>query len=169
MRRKERPVRPDDPIGIWLAIFGCSIFLIVGLVMIWGGFHAHLHRSDFLAHAVTARGIVLRLHADHIKKGTTTYSPVVRFLPSGAAAAIEFTSRTGDSDPKYHPGQIVPVLYRPERPSEADVADSAQSPALEFVLWGMGFLFTLAGAGTLAMTGGASFLRSLPQRLRKRG
>jgi len=73
------------------------------------------------------------------------FFPQVRFRPGVDASPVDFMSRTGRGVRGYRVGQPVRVLYRPDKPEEAEI----RSPA---TLWLYPVAFGLLGGLLIAGT-----------------
>jgi hypothetical protein len=128
------------------------LLLVIGLGMLVGGGFVAKQRSDFLAAARSATGEVVDLRrrtSTSDGKRTTTYYPIVRYLPPGRDAPVEFQHDTGSSPPAYSRGETVTVLYSPGDPGDAIIDGGIMNwfaPGLMIVLGGA---FTVFGGLTL--------------------
>jgi hypothetical protein len=133
------------------------IFVVVGVLLLVGGFFSYKHARRFIANSTVADGevidLVLRRKSNSDSPGTNrgTYHPVIRF-ETESREAIEFVSNTGSSPPSHRKGDIVTVRYDPKDPYTARV-DSFVSlwlPAL--IPSSLGLLFLTAGGIMIGIT-----------------
>lgn len=98
----------------------------VGLFFIGGGalgvliaVFLYFRARRFVREAVSTEGTVVGLIERSGEDGTT-FSPVVQFTTQAGQPA-SFTERVGRNPPKYQPGDVVKVKYRPEEPEKARI------------------------------------------------
>jgi hypothetical protein len=91
--------------------------------------------------------------AERRDRDALSFHPTVRFRTL-AGIAITFESQLGSERPRLSVGSEVPVRYRVDRPSEAEIASL-------LTLWGLPVLASLAGLAFLAIGAGA-FLGWIP-------
>ncbi len=128
------------------------LFLLIGIVLlVKAASHGNRTRA-FLAGARESTGEVIALEevppqqpgADQLE----TYRPVVVFTAEGGRQ-VRFESMASSNPPRYSVGDKVPVIYDPERPSEARIHsfhDLWFAPAL---FGGLGLVFAVLGAALL--------------------
>ncbi|MDR3386501.1 MAG: DUF3592 domain-containing protein [Rudaea sp.] len=130
-----------------LWIFG-AIFFVVGMGMLTGGISLWRSHSDFMAHALSAEGVVTDQAYRRSTKGGGTYSPVVEFnTPDGKI--VHMTGATGSGTPSYVRGERVRVLYDGANPEHAQIDSFMESWFGILILGGMGLVFALVGGGIL--------------------
>jgi hypothetical protein len=137
-----------------LSRIGPRIFLAIGLVLLGGAGFAAWSEIQFLAVAVETDGRVEELRAstsrDSNRQVSTTYAAVFTFaLPDGRV--VRAVSRTSSDPPCCEVGEVVRVLYDPERPERAQVADFLSSWLVTLILGTLGVAFTGAGIGAPAL------------------
>lgn len=133
----------------WLA---GSIFFVVGLGMLTGGFFAWRNHEEFRAHALKTEGVVIdfvRHVSDDSKRGkSVTYAPLVKFTDQNEHV-IQFSSSVSSGSPGYSRGDRVAVLYDPTTPEKAQIDSFMENWFVTLILGGMGVIFTLLGATLL--------------------
>jgi hypothetical protein len=125
-------------------LFG--IFFVIGLGLLGGAGYLVLDTRNDIARAETADGIVIDLVGERDSDGDTIYYPHVRYV-TRSGEAVEFTTAVGSSPPGFDVGERVSVLYDPAAPEEARIDTFFQLRFGALILGGIGFVFTLIGAG----------------------
>jgi hypothetical protein len=123
-----------------------SVFLVVGLGMLYGGFSFWRSNAAFAAHASSADGTVTDLAYSSSSKGKGTYRPVVEFTaPNGSK--VHITGSGGSNPPAYARGDKVRVLFDPANPEQAKIDSFMEQSFGPLILGGMGAIFGLVGGG----------------------
>jgi hypothetical protein len=112
-----------------------TLFTVIGVVN-------GLNTRSFVATATPAQGTVI----DLVRRSSTdsdgdvsyAYYPVVKFTPSSGQSTI-FESNTGSNPPGFSKGQLVDILYNPQKPNSAMINSW-------FSLWGFPAIFTGIGS-----------------------
>ena len=140
------------------------VFLIVGIVLLAGGFIAYRHVNGFVQTAAVANGVVtanvraLRIHGD-------MFYPRIRFRTADGQD-ISFISNLGTRPPTYNIGDSVTVLYDVSDPHRASVRSLLGIWVLPMILGTLGFVFSSVGGILLAVKIGAARTNA---RLRQNG
>lgn len=109
--------------GLSLALFG------VGAVLLW-------RQIAFGRRAARAEGVVVDARLKPVKKGPSTYEPVVEYVVGGRAR--RFTAASPGEDWPRRSGEKLPVLYDPEAPERAALDDAGRYvPAAAWALFGL--------------------------------
>lgn len=123
-----------------------SIFLVVGLGMLAGGFAIWRSNAAFAAHAIGADGTVTDLAYSSSSKGGGTYRPVVEFSTADGKR-VHITGSTGSNPPSHSRGDHVRVLYDPANPEHGKIDSFMEQSFGVLMLGGMGAIFGLVGGG----------------------
>jgi hypothetical protein len=124
-----------------------AIFCGFGLLFSGAGLYIAIDQRSFLRDAAHAQGVVIdhRHHYD-MQKRTHDYAPTVRFsLPNGEE--MLFTSNQAKSSKTPAVGASVDVLYLPNRPRRAELANVAASRLPLIVFGGIGGIVLAVGVG----------------------
>lgn len=155
------------------------IFLLafggIGLGIFIGGIAWGLKRHALAAHGRRAAGRVIELQestsvseVNGRKVASLSYYPVVEFQASDGSTH-KFRGSTGSSSPSYEVGSVVELLYMPDNPSNAQIADFSQFWLGPLVLSIFGFVFLGAGIAAFVMIGKSdeTFGPSFDQRIHR--
>jgi hypothetical protein len=112
------------------------LFLAIGIGLLAGAGYVYLDTSDFVANARKAQGTVVALRSG---------APEVKFRTHDGRE-VQFTSSVSSKPPSYDVGEPVEVLYRPDRPEDAEVNALMTLWFGASLLGGMGSVFSLVGA-----------------------
>lgn len=117
---------------------GIPITVIFALGMMYGGYYMHNNVTDFVANAHSARGEIVEMRSRSSDDGYTYYAVVSFEGPSGKA--VKFKDNVGSSHPLKKTGDMVDVLYNPDKPRDAMIDRGILNnvPALGLML--VGFL-----------------------------
>ena len=150
-------IRWADPAAVDAAVqkqqkanrFAIPILLVsgVGLVVLSG----YLQRSTsaFLARAVHAQGVVVDLAANRSSGNNGyTYAPVVEFEVEGRT--YKFKDSVSSNPSWYRRGDLVSVLYDPDRPSNARIDRGKWNRIVPMLVGAFGALLCSLGLWTLA-------------------
>jgi hypothetical protein len=113
---RERLHRHDRQALLW-----SPLLALLALGLFAGGWYLYLDLQGFSGKALSGQGEVVRLESRSSSgsdSGGPTYYPVVRFLADGEKV-VSFTDKLGTSPSLYQSGDVVKVLYDPERPGKA--------------------------------------------------
>ena len=113
------------------------LFLLIGIGCLAGAGYLYSNTSEFVANARRAPGTVVALRSG---------APEVKFRAHDGRE-IQFTSSVSSKPPAYSVGEKVEVLYRPERPEDAQVNAFMSLWLGVIILGGLGSGFSLVGAG----------------------
>ncbi len=122
------------------------IFGLIGLAMLVGAFLLVSSTRQFLAHSVSAKGVVIDLVSSRDSKGSVTYSPTVEFTTLDAQK-ITFQSGMGSNPPSYSVGESVDLLYDAAQPNQARINSFFSLWGAATIVGGLGFVFFLVGVG----------------------
>ncbi len=126
-----------------------SIFFVVGVGLLIGGYFAVRHTQGFLRTAIPVQGVVVEnvyRQSSSSRDNGPSYYPHVQFRTTDGQA-IDFVSSTGSSPPSYSVNQPVTVLYDPQQPYKASINSFGQLWVGSIVLIGLGVVFTAPGIG----------------------
>ena len=112
------------------------LFLAIGIGLLAGAGYAYHTTSSFVAQARKAQGTVVALRSG---------APEVKFRTEDGRE-VRFTSSVSSKPPSYDVGETVEVLYRPDRPEDAEVDALMTLWFGAILLGGMGSVFSLVGA-----------------------
>ena len=112
------------------------LFLLIGIGALAGAGYVYSNTSDFVANASKAQGTVVALRSG---------APEVKFRAHDGRE-VQFTSSVSSKPPSYNVGETVEVLYRKERPEDAEVNAPMTLWLGVIVLGGLGSGFSLVGA-----------------------
>lgn len=115
------------------------LFLLIGIGLLAGAGVVYFNTSKFVAAARPAQGTVVAL-----KSG----APEVRFRAQDGRE-VQFTSSVSSKPPAYSVGEKVEVLYRPDRPEDAEVNSLMALWLGVIILGALGSGFSLVGAGII--------------------
>lgn len=111
------------------------LFLLIGIGLLAGAYYMYRDTSEFVATARSAQGTVVALRSG---------APEVRFR-TGEGREVQFTSSVSSKPPSYRVGETVEVLYRHDRPDDAEVNAIMTLWLGTIILGGMGSVFSLIG------------------------
>jgi hypothetical protein len=132
----------EDILPIVLGVIGLGFALIGGgLVISVCGFRRRAERVD---------GQLVRLRSGRSKEGGTVYYPTVRFT-TVYGQRVEAETASGGGPPPGMPGECVPVLYDPARPTRIRIDDPADGVVLMGVIF-LGIGATLIAIGVLVLS-----------------
>jgi hypothetical protein len=118
-------------------------FSIIGGAMLLGTAFMLARRVRLLLFGSRAEGVVVALNRrmQQHRREKPSYMPVVRVHVK--AEPVEFQSWTGGSGARFRPGDRVPVIYSPQTPKRALIANV-------FDLWAPPLAMAILGLGALA-------------------
>jgi hypothetical protein len=128
-------------------LLGILVFLIVGLVCLGLGIFFAVRTWSFAEGAEHVDGSVTGLRYDN--KGLA--APVIQYHVEGKTYEIHGTSYS--RPPAYSVGQIVKVMYHPDRPSDGQLDSFLERWLPTLVLTLFGLVFTAIGVGVLFWKG----------------
>jgi len=118
-----------NPLSIYLAV-ASSVLLAGGLLLLVS--RVRLAAGERVSGQVI--GYTERIRDRRAAK--RQYMPVVRYQPRGGAA-LEFQSRMGSNSKPFEIGQGVPVIYRADKPTVAEIRSAARLWLAPAVILGM--------------------------------
>lgn len=128
------------------------VFLLVGIVLLTKAVRHAQRTRAFLTSARESTGEVIALEETPPQQPGAdqdeTYRPVVVFTAENGQR-VRFESMASSNPPRYSVGDQVPVLYDPERPSDARIRSFHDLWFMPALLGGLGLAFTVVGAGLL--------------------
>ncbi|GHO85830.1 DUF3592 domain-containing protein [Dictyobacter formicarum] len=139
---RRRYYRRANPLLVGLIFF--LVGLIFGIVAIVFWFSS----QSFLGGTVSATGQIVSCRystnssSNHVATANSTCRPDVRFTTQ-SGQEITFTSSISSST--YNKGDNVPVLYHPNHPGDARIADFVSLWLFPLIFGGMGALFLIIG------------------------
>ncbi|MEZ0070688.1 DUF3592 domain-containing protein [Planotetraspora sp. GP83] len=128
--------------------------LILGLIgvvfaLIGGGLT--ISARDFRKRAQRVQGEVVRLRPSRSSEGGTVYYPTVRFT-TVYGQRVEAECPFGSSPPPAMPGDQVPILYDPAKPTRVRIDSATGSGTLIGVIFlGVGLVLFTAGVVVAAV------------------
>lgn len=125
-----------------------TILLVVGIGLVLVTVVVERHQEKMFAGAVRTTGTVVALLPRHSSGGSTSYAPLVRFRTNDGVT-FDFTATLASNPPAHKVGDLVPVVYTPVNPAQADI-DSWTSRWLLTVLCAA-LAIVFAGLGGLAV------------------
>ncbi|WP_182873498.1 DUF3592 domain-containing protein [Microbispora sp. H10670] len=122
--------------------------ILSGLGLVFGliGGGITVNAREFRRRAHRASGLVVGLRASHSDDGTVYY-PTVRFVTL-YGQQVEAESTYGSNPPPARPGEEVPVLYDPAKPTRIRIDSAAGSGTLlGGIFLALGVVLFTVGAG----------------------
>jgi Protein of unknown function (DUF3592) len=152
----QAPLSKDEVLG---ELKGAAILLLIGLGFLAGsGLFLALNLNYFL-YGQRTEGVVVRLATKGSRRGAA-YAPVVAYTVNGEQYRMEGSIASGV--PSYQSGDRVAVLYLPDDPEEATIADFTQLYLFPSILGGLGLVVVAGGFGLGAYTVRKAGWRLLP-------
>lgn len=108
-----------------LLLGSAAVVLLIAVALLLKGRAVRRTAEAFRDRAVSATATVTELEAKDLSFGAepdTRYFPRVRFVPDGAAEAVEAVTLTDVPAPPPRVGEEIEVSYDPHRPDRVDVA-----------------------------------------------
>lgn len=124
---------------LWVGVIFGSIGALLLAIAI-GGFVADQNR---VATSQKAQGTVINLVQSRGDNGST-FAPVVEWRDAKGTRHVLY-STTGSNPPAFERGEIVSVLYDPEKPSQARIDSFGQRFTIILICGGIGLVFSLIG------------------------
>ncbi|MBI1920778.1 MAG: DUF3592 domain-containing protein [Geobacter sp.] len=126
-----------------------SIFVIIGVGSLIYAPIKFVKTFQFIRNSVETTGTVVHFHESRDSK-STTYAPEVTFTgPDGTW--VRFRSQIGRGSPAYTIGELVPVRYNPQDPSQAEINEGQTLWMPIIILFSLGIAFTALGGGFMAV------------------
>lgn len=125
-----------------LAIFKYG-FTLIGLGLLVAAVAMYSSTNGFLDQAISTEGRVTNLVRSQ-SGSSSSYFPVIQFFTRDGAL-VEFQSSTGSNPPSYSRGELVEVLYSPERPERAQINSFGSLWGGTLIIGGLGLVFFLVG------------------------
>lgn len=122
-------------------------FGLIGLALLIGAVYLHLDTREFLSSATKTQGSVIDF-ATHRSDGTTMYAPVVSYQARDGKT-YEYISNTSSSSRSYDIGEQVGIFYLQDNPQDAKIDSFFQLYFGELILFILGGIFFLIGAGMM--------------------
>ncbi|MEU6410495.1 DUF3592 domain-containing protein [Microbispora sp. NPDC046933] len=122
--------------------------ILAGLGLVFGliGGGITMNAREFRRRAQRTRGLVVGLRASRSDDGTSYY-PTIRFTTIHGQQ-VEAETTYGSNPPPARPGEEVPVLYDPARPTRIRIDSAAGSGTLlGGIFLAVGIVLFTAGAG----------------------
>jgi hypothetical protein len=133
-----------------------SIFAVVGLGLLIGGFFAVQSTRRFLRTAISVPGVVTenvwREDRDSNNRTSWAFYPRIRFRTADGQE-ITFITNTGASPPSYRVNEPVTILYDPQQPYHASIQSFTELWLLPTILCSIGIVFCSFGAVALIWKG----------------
>jgi len=101
------------------AIAFCSIFLIIGLIMLKFAISTFSDKIEFKRTGIITQGEVVELASSRGDRSGYMYTPIIAFLADGKS--YQFQHSASSNPPMYDIGEKVEVIYWPESPSKASL------------------------------------------------
>ena len=134
-------------------LMALPVAFLVGIGLIAGGLYFAAFQVELLTVGERVNGTVVGLEpgSDTSSSGRTALFPIVAF-ETGQGEAITFRHRTGSYPAAYREGEQVPVIYLPDSPENALIAERFRNWLLPLVLLiSGGLLAVLTGYGLIRM------------------
>jgi hypothetical protein len=121
-----------------------SGFVLLGLLLLAGGFFFYGRTAKFRQRAIATEGVVCDLQVGETSDGDDVYHPVFRYR---TREGHEYTIRsdTGTNPPGFKIGQSVGIFYDPDKPSDARIDTFAQLWLVPLILLLAGTLICIVG------------------------
>lgn len=111
----------------------------IGALMIAGALYWADYQQKFIEKALHVPGKIVDRQSRY-SDGTTTYAAVVLFKPMHESGEIRFTSKISSSDPSWHIGDSVEVLYDPSDLHDAMIDRGWLNYIVQIAIFGIGLL-----------------------------
>jgi hypothetical protein len=126
------------------------LFLLIafaGAVIALGvGSFLAVRTVKFERRATRAAGVVIDNVGDlNGSQNTVSYYPKIRFRTQ-EGVEVSFISSNGNSDAEFHVGESVPVVYDPQRPTNAVIDSFWHRWTLPIILLGLGVVALIGAA-----------------------
>ncbi len=110
------------------------IMLLIGLGLLAGGIYFAVGQAKLMISGREAPGVVVELERGTSSSGGRPgFFPIVAFEPE-PGREITFRHRTGGAETRYRIGDRVTVVYLPEAPEEALIAEGIMNALLPLLL-----------------------------------
>lgn len=131
------------------------IFALVGAVMLIAAGVTYQHDRSFAKAAKAATGQVIEQvpswSKDRDGRTSRGYASRVRFTAENGRA-VEFVETVFSYPPRHGLGEQVPVLYKPDRPSQAIIDDFGGRYTALVIVGGLGTIFAMLGIPLVTVT-----------------
>jgi hypothetical protein len=121
--------------------------LVLGLGLLFLGYHFYGETERFLAMADHAIGTVIDLRENDSSDGQSTYSAVVEYSDD-RGGSFKFVDSFSSSPPYYQTGETVHVLYDREDPKDAQIDRGLANYWLTALFVAFGGMFLLMGVNS---------------------
>jgi len=125
--------------------------IAIGAIMASGAAFMAVRQATLATAGGVAMGEVVALEPSRGSRGGTVYRPIVRFAaPQGE---VTIAGEIASSPPAHRVGDLVPVLYDPDRPSAAAIDTFGERWFTPVVLGSLGLVTMAVGIFTLWLAG----------------
>jgi hypothetical protein len=122
---------------------------VAGVVTALAGGVLSIGARRFRKRAERVEGEVVRLRPSRSRNGRIVYYPTVRFT-TVYGQRVEAESPLGGTPPPAMPGDKVPIMYDPDRPTRVRVGDAAANGFLAGMIF-LGTMLAILSAGLLTL------------------
>ncbi len=118
------------------------ISTVIGVLIVSGALYWADYQKKFIEKALHVPGKIVDQQSRY-SDGKTTYAAVVLFTPMNESREIRFTSKTSSSDPSWHIGDRVVVLYDPSDVHDVMIDKGWLNYIVQIIMFGIGLLLFL--------------------------
>ena len=120
----------------------CGFFVLMGVSMFCWAIEIVYSFNKLENEGIKTTGTIIEMASNGITRGSTSYSPVVRFTTKEGK---EITFKSGSGRNFRGVGAEVTVLYQPESPEEAQIGSFYERYITPSILGVMGLVFAYLG------------------------
>jgi hypothetical protein len=132
-----------------------GIFAVIGLILLAVALGLWSVGSRFRSGALSTQGTVVRMVNHRDSEGGSGHLPIVQYRVD--TQSYEVAGTVSSTPPAYHVGDLVPILYRPEKPEDGRIDSMLEQGFLPLLFGGLGGVFFLIGV--FGVLGGLLFGR----------
>ncbi|MCG6969345.1 MAG: DUF3592 domain-containing protein, partial [Gammaproteobacteria bacterium] len=143
-----RHVARKQTAPVWIL----AIFAVVGLSLVAGSAYLGIKRMEFIQGASAAYGTVVDFNSKTSTSDngtTTTYYPIVEYIPLSQEREFRFEHDVGSNHPGYRRGDEVKVLYSANDPSEAIIDEGWRNYFGPLIMFAIGSIFALVAISVI--------------------
>jgi len=124
------------------------IFILIGGLMLLVGLYSLMRTINFVRKAQQVKGTVIRMVGKH-KRGSGSgaridYYAVYKFTTLDGQT-IEKEDSVSSDPPRFQEGQMIDVLYQPNKPQNSHIKHGIHLYLAPIGLIGVGFIFVVVG------------------------
>lgn len=120
------------------------LWLAVGIGLITWTIYDYYKAQTFALMAQTVKGTVIDFEL--VGGDPASYSPIVKFMTQ-TGETLQFSSKFAQSPPAYQIGNLVDVVYDPQKPNDAEIVGAGNLSSLIWI--GFGLFFAVGGGAIL--------------------